>query len=482
MSMCKIKPDKNRVEKNIMGTEQKEEFLKLVKPMEREKRKLEILSFILFLFVFLYGCGLLLYFCASNELYLHKQNDWMYAIISLIALLLVDKFIRNLNHSLFYQIRSVNYILLFTNIVLYGNKYTMLFFAALLIYLLKDIKESDVQCIRNTLLGTAIMLGGVELCDIYLRVMTNGSSEQPLLGNGIDIFIATAVFLFSIMGGKSASVVRVLNKLITNNVIILTSGLMCVTFAFLMHNDGKWDILLGVLKESFFQVGIVLVLLIIVAFRPWRYKINRTCNVREWKNYLERFFLIIGVLLLLSFSILQPFIKRVAERRGLTSKYTEEDFFNGTIELKGFEIGEDGTLISIETDPWIIVYRKDELVHPISRIALDVDFLSNNEEVAQCYVFHNEDDWSEGVLVENYQMQQGESVIMSDILGYVDRYVRMDLTAQEGTEIRLNGIQFYSYFDVMIWIAYLGIGCVILSIGLLIKKIVRGLSGKSNDV
>lgn len=37
MSMCKIKPDKNRVEKNIMGTEQKEEFLKLVKPMEREK-------------------------------------------------------------------------------------------------------------------------------------------------------------------------------------------------------------------------------------------------------------------------------------------------------------------------------------------------------------------------------------------------------------------------------------------------------------
>lgn len=472
--MCNIMLESWNMKERIEN--RKENLISLIRPMQKENAQLELMSFAVFVTMFLYAIGLLVWNCVWSELLLRRNVDWMNAIISLLCILFLHKFQPNLNHSFLYKYRCVNYILFYTSAVLNGNKYTMCLVFAMVVYTLTNVQEEDIRNIKKIFLGTALLLEMVGVRYIYLGISKNGFIGWMLQGIGIDILLVFAVALSTLSEKRDTLIIKLLSSSLIKKIMCVLCGVVIIVSILLIEKDNTWSVLKDVLKTSIFQDGILILLLLIAAFRPWRYKITRICNVRQWQNYLERIFMMAGVLLLLLFGVLDPLIERVAERRGLTSKYTTEDFFNGNIVLKGFEIGEDGTLISLESDPWITVYRKEEFENQISRIVLDVGYLSN-EEVAQCYVFQNEDNWAEGVLVENYQMQQGKSVIKSDILRRVDRYVRLDLTAQEGTEIKLNRIQFDSYSSEMIWIAYLGIGCMFLSVGILIKKTVRCFQG-----
>lgn len=460
-----------------MVQNRKEELLSLIRPMKKSDLQLELISYAVFVVMSLYGIGLLLWNCIWTELMLRRNVDWINSIISLLSVILLHGFQRNLNHPFLFKYRHVCYALFFTCAVLFGNRYTICLLFAVVLYLLTNVHENDFLNAKKVFLGTTLLLEVVGVWYLYLGVSVYGHIDQSLQGLGIDILLFLAVILSALPKKCDIIFIKLLSGSWMKKIMSGLCGVIIIVSILLIENDKMWSALKDVLKTSVIQDGILILLLFVVALCPWKYKITRICNVRQWQNYLERIFLMTGVLLLLSFGVFEPLIERVAEGKGLTSKYTAEDFFNGNIVLKGFEIDEDGTLISTESDPWITVYRKNEFVQQINRIVLDVESLTN-EEVAQCYVFQNEDDWAEGVLVDNYQMKQGKSVIKSGILGQADRYVRLDLTAQEGTEIKLNKIQFKSYPGEIIGIACLGIGCIILSAGMLFSKIIGLFSCK----
>lgn len=106
-----------------MVQNRKEELLSLIRPMKKSDLQLELISYVVFIVMSLYGIGLLLWNCIWTELMLRRNVDWINSIISLLSVILLHGFQRNLNHPFLFKYRHVCYALFFRLFVKSWGKY-----------------------------------------------------------------------------------------------------------------------------------------------------------------------------------------------------------------------------------------------------------------------------------------------------------------------------------------------------------------------
>ena len=158
---------------------------------------------------------------------------------------------------------------------------------------------------------------------------------------------------------------------------------------------------------------------------------------------------IIVVLILTSFAS-SLLLEYVLQNKEIYKSLTREEVLFGAVDIHDFEIQEDGTLVAVTNDPWIMIDLNEIDGLDKSRVktlTIDVSELYTQEETIEIFTVGDIDEF-DTYKQHTMTIQKGHNTItlsgdMADA-----NYIRMDLLEAEHEQINFSAIEFNSVPDL----------------------------------
>lgn len=417
--------------------------------------KIEIVSLIVYLIAIFWGLAMLYRSVLLSEITRERVVDSLLSVVSLMFILLLHKFNDNLQSTIGKKYCCLVQAFLYFCAIMQGDKYTICLM--LIIYLSTILYKPNLDYIIRGILGLGVLLECSSIWFIVQELPELNIIDRILNGYVLDIAFVLVVIIYLLRDKLHNILNRIANCAIYR---ILVSGLMIVVVLvceWMMQDAGQWEYLALIAQEHPKKVVTILIITTIYMMGLWR--LNKAITVRAFNKYCVYVVIcaLAGVLCIGLSYWEKTFINQYALEKGYSCQYDVKDYSNGNIELQNFELKEDGTLVSQNDDPWIIIKRKEGFDRTIYNVVLEFEQLTNEGESNIYFVFDDENDWEAGSQKGSYICKKGRVVIEGEPLKSVQNYIRFDLTQQQGVEMKLSSITFNDISENVGAIKYVGV-------------------------
>lgn len=440
----------------------------IFKPIEKETCKVELISVIFYILAFTFGTVETLQNVVFSAINNERQIDYINCVLSLLFLLFILSYKKVLSYRLLIDYSYVIEGILYANAILWSDKITIWLTIAVFLFELSYLLDK-LEYVLKILLCGAILIELIGLWYIFNKLAQITKLDYIIIGWPIDIVTILLLILHILLQGKSSfklsdrfiKICRVICLLFSIVAIVgfIYYGIKNVEGAYVLEEIRKHSIKTG-FAFCILVVGIICVLL--------KCKVEKVFTIHQWKSHMQYILFLIGAIIVIAGQIIQLFNDNVIE-------YNLEDVKKGNIVLKGFSIDEQNYLISNEDDAWIIVYRKDDKKEAIRNIVINIDECSNENEIGQCFVFSNEDDWSENIDSINFKIKTGKTIVSSNKLKNIKDYFRIDMTGYRDAKIKINSIEINNFSEQFKVITYIGVIIIVWALILTVNKICKKL-------
>lgn len=409
---------------------------------QHEKIQLNIVQAIFFLFCCLWGLFVLISTFVDFHILEKKVFDDNRALVCFLLILLVQNAFKNdfANgvRKCFYVLEGILFLLGLINasipFVVYGLSVLICYF------FIQNNKNSNqklistIGCIMTILL--LLLFVGMTLSNVLGTVMQNLPGWIARFGIHFHGKNIISVLMYR----------RTLDKIIAMIVVLV----VCIIMFLLFKKSFERRTIRAVLFVGtaaaivFCDYRICAVLLIcqfvllIIKLRSLQYVVT----MKKIDSYVILFG--VGVLLLVSSFFLENGVNNFIQK-----KYEQRSVEIGEIlqnnGAKGFDVLEDLTLVSTETDPWLVLDKEQLDLADVYNVNVDIKYCSN---VGEQILLYGIGDYEAGKL----NLEAGSNYARLGFVKDTDTGVRVDLTSQNQQLIRVNKIIFndFSYLGVKI--------------------------------